>query len=668
MYLLGYDLGSSSIKAAIVDATTRKVLAVESYPEGGTEMDMISRQNGWAEQQPDDWWRNLCIVTKRLLKKTGVAPTDIQSIGIAYQMHGLVLVDNENRALRPSIIWCDSRAVSIGNQAFKQIGEQYCLEHLLNSPGNFTAAKLRWVQDNEPEIYSKIHKIMLPGDYIAMRLTGEAYTTVAGLTEGIFWDFKGNCVSQKVMNHFGFSKDILPEIVPTFSNQGTLSREAAEATGLHEGIRVTYRAGDQPNNALSLNVLHPGEVAATSGTSGVVYGIVDRPLTDMKGRINSFAHVNHHEKQARVGVLLCLNGAGIQHSWMKHQVARDNSSYADMERMLSSVPVGSDGLCILPFGNGAERMLENRNLNSHIFNLQFNRHTRAHLFRAGMEGVAFSFVYGINILKELGLEVDVLRVGNDNMFQSQVFSSTIATLLGAQIEVVETTGAVGAALASGIATGTFSNLDEALKGINPTVIHEPQMNFGQCTQAYNLWLSCLEQTLMDPHTNKSVQADKARLASQKLREDLATKERHLNNSSLYLLAKDEMLSVLKADMQNIVKENDIAKMQIALKKLVVRIDENINKKGSWQQFEQQFDLLHSQFIQRLHEKYPILTTTDLKLSALLRMRLNTKEIAGLLNLSPRGVETQRYRLRKKFNLAGDADITNFLEEQERQLF
>lgn len=668
MYLIGYDIGSAILKAVLIEASNHRVVAIESYPEDGSEMDIISRQNGWAEQQPEVWWHNLCILTKRLVRNAKVKPADIKAIGISYQMHGLVLIDQEKAVLRPAIIWCDSRAVAIGNQAFLQMGESYCLDHLLNSPGNFTAAKLRWVKDNEPDIFRKIYKIMLPGDYIAMRLTGEICTTVSGLAEGIFWDFKENCVSQRVLDYFGFSPDILPATVPVFSDQGRLTREAADATGLHTGVRVTYRAGDQPNNALALNVLHPGEVAATSGTSGVVYGIVNRPITDTKGRINAFTHVNHQERQPRIGILLCLNGAGIQYSWMKHQVARENSTYFDMERMLSTVPIGSDNLCILPFGNGAERILENRNLNAHIFNLQFTRHTRAHLFRAALEGVAFSFVYGINILKEIGLDVDVLRVGNDNMFQSKVFSTTIATLIGAQIEVVETTGAVGAARAAGVAIGAFSSLDDALRGIQPTVIHEPQYNYNQCLQSFNLWRSCLDQAIQDPASAKMLNAERFRLTTQKLREELADKERVLNNTNLQLLAKDELFKTLKSEIQAVAREKDPAKIQAALRKITTRIEENVDKKSSWQQFEQQFDLLHSQFIQRLHEKYPALTTIDLKISALLRIRLSTKEIAALLNLSPRGVETQRYRLRKKFGLSGEADLTSFLGEQERLLF
>lgn|GEM_PF-82503 len=668
MYLIGYDIGSSSLKAALIEAATRKVMAIESYPEIGSEMDMISRQNGWAEQQPEVWWQNLCIVTKRLVQQTKVKISDIKSIGISYQMHGLVLIDREKVVLRPAIVWCDSRAVNIGNDAYHQIGTSWCMDHLLNSPGNFTASKLRWVQDNEPDIFRKIYKILLPGDYIAMRLTGEIYTTMTGLSEGIFWDFKENALSRQVMDYFGFPLDIMPEVVPVFSNQGNLTREAAAATGLHTGVRVTYRAGDQPNNALSLNVLHPGEVAATSGTSGVVYGVVNRPMADPKGRINAFAHINHHEKQPRIGVLLCLNGAGIQYSWMKHQVARDHATYGDMERVLSTVPIGSDGLCILPFGNGAERILENRNLNAHIFNLQFNRHTRAHMFRAALEGVAFSFVYGINILKELGLDVDVLRVGNDNLFQSPVFSSTIATLLDAQIEVVDTNGAIGAARAAGVAAGAFANLEEALKGIQPAVVYEPKLAYNQCLQSYNLWISCLQKALQDPTSSKSSNADRSRLTNQKLREDLLDKERFLHNLNLQLLAKDELLTSIKSEIQVIAQGKDGLKQQVVLRKLAAKIEENIDKKGSWKQFEQQFDLLHSQFIQRLHEKFPDLSTIDLKLAAFLRIRMSTKEIASLLNLSPRGVETQRYRLRKKLDIKGETDLIAFLEEQERHLY
>jgi len=441
----------------------------------------------WAEQDPEDWWQNLCLATRRLLRDFHIRPADIQGIGISYQMHGLVLVDQKCQPLRPSIIWCDSRAVEIGDRAFEEMGKEACLRSLLNSPGNFTASKLRWVQQNEPERYARASKFMLPGDYIALKLTGRAATTASGLSEGILWDFQSNSLSESILAHYDIAKELAPELVPTCGLQGRLSAEGAEATGLAAGTPVTYRAGDQPNNAMSLNVLQPGEVAATGGTSGVVYGVVDKLIYDNGARVNSFAHVNHQPGQPRIGVLLCINGAGIQHSWMKHQVGGGSLGYGEMEHLAASVPVGAEGLSILPFGNGAERMLHNRNGGGHISNLQFNRHQRPHLFRAALEGVAFAFVYGMNILREMGLDVNQIRVGNDNLFQSAIFSSTIATLVSSRIELFDTTGAVGAAQAAGVGAGCYASLEEALQVMAPVGAYEPMEERGAYQEAYGRW-------------------------------------------------------------------------------------------------------------------------------------------------------------------------------------
>lgn len=495
MYLLGFDIGSSSIKAALVEAQTRRVVAVQSFPENA-EMGIQSPQPNWAEQDPEMWWQNLCKLSRQILKTSGIAKTDVRAIGIGYQMHGLVAVGDNDRPLRPAIIWCDSRAVGIGREAFRTLGESFCLGSLLNSPGNFTASKLRWLLENEPQVFQKIKKIMLPGDYIALRLTGQALTTVSGLSEGIFWDFQKNEVSEKLLNHFQISLDLLPETAPTFSTQGKLTATAAEATGLHTGVEVTYRAGDQPNNALALNVVRTGEIAATGGTSGVVFGVFDRPIFDKKSRINAFAHVNHSAESPKIGALLCINGAGSAYAWMKNQVAEAGFSFQKMEQQAAAIPVGSDGVAMLPFGNGAERMLENRSPGAQILNLQFNRHDRSHLVRAALEGVAFSFVFGIEILKEIGLQVGVLRVGNDNLFQSKIFSTTIASLLGSPIEVVETTGAVGAARAAGLAVGAFGSLDEALSGVRPTAVFAPENERAAFFDAFENWKNRLIE-LMD---------------------------------------------------------------------------------------------------------------------------------------------------------------------------
>lgn len=485
MYLLGFDIGSSSVKAALVNAKTNETIAVVQYPS--REMPIDSPQSGWAEQDPAVWWNCVCKASKKVLKKAPEAKGKIKGIGIAYQMHGLVCLDKNRDVLRPSIIWCDSRAVEIGNAAFAEIGEEKCLSHLLNSPGNFTASKLKWVKENEPAVFEKIDKIMLPGDYIAGKMTDEFVTTVSGLSEGVFWDFKKEEISKDLSKNYDFDENLIPEIRPTFSNQGLLSAASAKKMGLSEGIPITYRAGDQPNNALALNALAPGEVAATGGTSGVVYGVVDKPAFDPKSRVNGFAHVNHTAENPRIGVLLCINGTGIQYSWLRQQIGTKSTSYNQLEKLAAQIPVGADDLIMLPFGNGAERVLENKNIGAQVLNLNFNRHEKGHLVRACLEGIAFSFVYGLKIMRDMGMNLSVIRVGNDNLFQSRIFSQTISNLTGAKIEMMQTTGAVGAAKAAGVGAGIFKTPKEAMGSNELVEIFKPEKEVGAYQTAYEKW-------------------------------------------------------------------------------------------------------------------------------------------------------------------------------------
>jgi len=481
------------VKASIVESVTGSTLASVQYPK--QEMEIISHQEGWAEQEPEVWWENVVKVTELVLTKSGIDGSEIKSIGIAYQMHGLVLVDSEHKVLRPAIIWCDSRAVEIGENAIENIGQEKCLSHLLNSPGNFTASKLKWVKDNESELYARIHKLMLPGDFIAMRLSGKINTTVTGLSEGIMWDFKNESLADIVFKEYGLEKEFVPEIVDCFSVQCHLSSEAAQLVGLNEGTPISYRAGDQPNNALSLGVINPNEVAATGGTSGVVYAVVDEARYDMQSRVNGFAHVNHSKSDPRIGLLLCINGAGIQYAWMRKQLNDGQMSYDEIESKAATVPIGSDGLRIIPFGNGAERVLSNKSTGSQINNLQFNRHKQEHLYRASLEGIAFSFVYGFGVLKEMGLNTKVIKVGNDNLFQSSIFSNTVATLLDTSIEVVGTNGASGAAKASGVAIGVYNNLEEACGTLAKEKTYHPSDNREAYIQAFEVWKNDLDQLL-----------------------------------------------------------------------------------------------------------------------------------------------------------------------------
>lgn len=492
MYLLGYDIGSSSVKASLVNAVTGKCVASAFYPK--TEAAIIAVKQGWAEQEPANWWENLKLSTKAIMAESGVKAEDIKAIGISYQMHGLVCVDKNQNVLRPAIIWCDSRAVPYGQKAFETIGEEKCLSHLLNSPGNFTASKLAWIKENEPEIFDKIYKIMLPGDYIAMRLTGEICTTVSGLSEGMFWDFKNNRVADFLMDYYGFDKSIIADIKPTFSEQGRVTAAAAQELGLKEGIPVTYRAGDQPNNALSLNVFNPGEIASTAGTSGVVYGVNGKVNYDPKSRVNTFAHVNHTEEQTRLGVLLCINGTGILNSWIKRTVVPEGVSYAEMNNLAAQAPIGSGGVSILPFGNGAERMLQNKEVGCSINGVNFNLHTRNHIIRAAQEGIVFSFKYGIDIMKGMGMDVQKIHAGHANMFLSPIFRETLAGVTGATIELYDTDGSVGAAKGAGMGAGIYKDNNEAFATLEKLEVIEPKLSDAAAyADAYGRWVEYLEK-------------------------------------------------------------------------------------------------------------------------------------------------------------------------------
>ena len=486
MYLLGYDIGSSSVKASLVDAQSGKCVATAFYPK--SEAAILAVKPGWAEQEPSAWWENLKLATADIMASSGADAKDVKAIGISYQMHGLVCVDKNKNVLRPSIIWCDSRAVPYGQKAFDEIGHERCLSHLLNSPGNFTASKLAWVKENEPELYEKIYKIMLPGDYIAMKLSGEICTTVSGLSEGMFWDFKENAVSKMLLDYYGIDSSLIPEIRPTFSEQGRVNAEAAAELGLAEGIPITYRAGDQPNNALSLNVFNPGEIASTAGTSGVVYGVLGDVNYDPKSRVNTFAHVNHTADQTRLGVLLCINGTGILNSWMKRNVAPEGISYADMNDVAAQAPIGSAGVSVMPFGNGAERMLENREVGSSIHGVNFNVHNKSHLLRAAQEGIVFSFKYGIEVMERMGMNVSKIHAGHANMFLSPIFRETLAGVTGAVIDLYDTDGSVGAAKGAGIGAGIYKDNDEAFSTLEKLAVIEPKDREAY-QAAYELWKS-----------------------------------------------------------------------------------------------------------------------------------------------------------------------------------
>jgi len=489
MIAIGYDIGSSFVKAALVDIESGKSLALERVPE--VEIPMIAHKIGWAEQDPLLWWKYLCKATQSLIKKAKIKADQITSVGISYQMHGLVLVDKDLNVLRKSIIWCDSRATPYGQKAFENLGKSYCKKHLLNSPGNFTASKLAWVIENEPSLYEKAYKFMLPGDFLAAKLTGETQTTINGLSEGIFWNFKNDSLSEALFKYYKIDQSLVPEIVPNFEEQSKVSKKGSESSGLPVGVPVTYRAGDQPNNAFTLGARNSGDVVATAGTSGVVYALTDKISGNELTRVNTFAHSNYQTSEKTFGKLLNLNGAGIQYRWLNQLMG--SLGYEKLNHMAIDVPVGSNGLMVFPFGNGTERMLDNKNLNGHISNINFNIHDNNHMVRATLEGIAFALIYGIEILKNDGVMIEQLKVGNDNLFLSNEFSKTIANTLGVCIEMLEATGAEGAAKASVYRLGRETE-EEKIK-VTKTI--KPNANsYAKYYKAYENWKNQLTNNLI----------------------------------------------------------------------------------------------------------------------------------------------------------------------------
>lgn len=492
MLLLGIDLGSSAVKASVIDALSGRVVSSAQSPRG-EEMPIAAPRPGWAEQDPAMWWDHTVQAVRAAL--AGAQASRVAAIGISYQMHGLVTLDADLRPVRPAIIWCDSRAVETGAQAFAELGATVCLGRLLNSPGNFTAAKLRWVQQNEPALFARIHKVMLPGDYLALRLTGEAQTTASGLSEGTLWDFSTASPAAFLLKHWGLDAALLPALTPTFGPQAGVLSSVASELGLPPGIPVAYRAGDQPNNAFSLNVLNPGEIAATGGTSGVVYGVTDQLAYDPQSRVNGFAHVNHTATAPRIGVLLCINGTGILYAWLRRTLG-GQLSYPELNALAAAAPAGSEGLSVLPFGNGAERMLGNRRIGSQWSGLDFLRHTPGHLARAAQEGIAFSFSHGIAGMKATGLAPKKIRAGNANLFLSPVFRDTLAATLGVSIELVRTDGAAGAARGAGLGAGIFKTSAEAFNGLEVIeTIHPDPALVGPCQEAAARWETSLAKAL-----------------------------------------------------------------------------------------------------------------------------------------------------------------------------
>lgn len=489
MYFLGIDLGSSSIKLSVLDAEKGISLASVKAPE--FEMEIAAPKFGWAEQNPEDWWKNVKKGLSILKNKKGIDLKKIKGIGIAYQMHGLVLTDKDLNPVRPSIIWCDSRAVEIGDEAYKAIGAEISQNQILGSPGNFTASKLKWVKENEPETFKKAAIMMLPGDYIAAKLSGIPQISTSGLSEAALWDFSKGKLATEVLDKMGLSEDFIPEIVPSFGDQATVSAEIANELGLDPNTKINYRAGDQPNNAFSLNALKPGDIATTAGTSAVMYAVSSENTFDPQSRVNTFLHVNNTENSKHNGVLLCINGSGILYQWLRKiiSVGRDELiPYEKLNEEAAKVTPGSKGLRFYPFGNGVERIFSNKEVNSGIENLNYNIHQPAHLIRSACEGIVFAMNYGFEVMQSIGVEGKVVRAGKDNLFLSPVFREIFVNTTQTTLELYNTSSAVGAARGAAVGHGFYKEFDEAFSSLKCLERIEPKEELStQYQEIYQEW-------------------------------------------------------------------------------------------------------------------------------------------------------------------------------------
>jgi len=596
MYLLGYELNSRHLKVVLINSENHQVKAHSEYPKQPIET--ITKQVGWAEQQPEIWWLALCMATRKLLRENEVKPNEIKAIGISYQMHGLVLVDEDHEVIRPAIIWSDSRAVDIGELAIESIGRDYCENHLHNLLGNFTAAKLKWIKENEPKNYNKIHKIMLPGDYLALKLTGKASTTISGLSEGIFWDYKKDELSKEVVNKLGFKESFFPPIVPTIGIQGKVNQIASEMTGLNIGTPITFRAGDQLSNAFAVNALEVGEVAANSGVSGTVFGVVDQPIFDPLNRINTFAPVNYLKTNKLYGTLLCINGGGLVFDWAQNQMIRVKKPFSEIDRIIKNTPIGSDGMIFFPFGNGAERMFQNRNILSHTQNIHY-RHDRGMIYRSLIEGLAFS---------------------------------------------------------TAKAAGVVFEKNKATKELKPLKVINPEEKSYDYQQAYDNWLFHLNKLLKN-HKIDTKAADDIIKKEAAYLATIQEKEKKLYEYSIRLISATALLNETK----EILTTNSLQVLEKKELQAIIQKLDNFSSGENWADFEPHFNLVHGNLYQRLKTKYLELTASDIKICACIKMKMSSKEIADRLHLSLRTVETKRYRLRQKLQLKKGENLTQFIE-------
>jgi len=452
--LLGIDIGTSGSRALLLDEAGRTQSASADHKA------FRSPQSGWAEQDPDDWWRACQLAVRRVCEASGTQASAIQAIGLSGQMHGAVLVDAAGTVLRPAIIWCDQRTDAECRWLERTVSESLLLE-LTSNPAltNFTLTKLLWIRAHEPEIWSRVRHVLLPKDYIRWRLSGEHAIDAADASGTLMLDVAWRRWSTDLLDRVGIEVDVLPQVFESPEICARVSPDGAAAIGVPAGTPIVAGAGDQAAGAVGMGITRPGAVSATIGTSGVVFAATDRPITDPKGRLHTFCHA----VPGRWHVMGVTQAAGLSLRWLRDLVgASGGVTYDDLTAEAALVPPGAEGVLWAPYLMGERTPHCDPAIRAALVGLAAN-HSRGHVVRAVLEGVAFSLRDTFTIFSELGVPVDRIVVGGGGA-RSALWRAIQASVYGRAVETIaaDEGAALGAALLAGVGAGVWKTVDEAV--------------------------------------------------------------------------------------------------------------------------------------------------------------------------------------------------------------
>jgi xylulokinase len=459
MKTLGIDVGTGGTRAVVVDPDGNVVASATAE-----HIPFVSTHTGWAEQDPEDWWRATIAAVREVLSKLDA--DEIKAVGFSGQMHGLVLLDQSDEVLRPAIIWCDQRTDSQCKFLTEQVGADRLIELTCNPALTaFTLPKILWVREWEAELWQKVRTALLPKDYVRLKLSGDRATDVADASGTLLFDVKGRKWSTAMLSATEIDERLLPRVYESPEVTGSISKAGAEATGLRAGTPLIAGGGDQAAGAVGMGIVRPGTASATIGTSGVVFAATDKPKLDPKGRVHTFCHAI----PGRWHVMGVTQGAGLSLRWFRDQFGASGGdacdSYDRLTEEASLVSPGGNGLIWMPYLMGERTPHLDPFARAALVGLTAS-HTRAHIVRAVMEGVAFSLRDTFEIFDEMGVAIEEIRLGGGGA-RSSLWRQIQADVYGQSVNTVavEEGAAYGAALLAGVAAGTWSSVDAACDAV-----------------------------------------------------------------------------------------------------------------------------------------------------------------------------------------------------------